>query len=175
MVYIFLADGFEDMEAVTPFDLLKRSGIKVRTVGIGTKTVKSAHGLTVTADLTEDEVNFEEMEAAVLPGGMPGAVNLKNSKCVNNALTFAVHNNRIIAAICASPGVVLAGTGILKGKNYTCFPGFEVSEGNYTANQTEKDGLLITANGPASAVKFSAEIIKALGGNIDNIGEFLGK
>ncbi len=174
MVYIFLANGFEDMEAVAPYDLLKRSGIKVKTVGIDNKTVKSAHGLTVTADLEEDEINLQEMDAIILPGGMPGAVNLKNSKCVNTALTFAEHNNKIIAAICASPGVVLANTGILSGKNYTCFPGFEVDEGNYTANSTEKDGNLITANGPASAIKFSEEIIKALGGNIENISEFLG-
>ncbi len=173
MVYIFLANGFEDMEAVTPYDLLKRAGMEVKTVGVGEKTVKSAHGLFVTADITEEEVNLDEMEAVVLPGGMPGAINLKISKYVNNALTFAMHNNRVIAAICASPGVVLSKTGALTDKNYTCFPGFEVEEGNYTAGKTEVDGKLITANGPASAILFSTEIIKALGGNIDNIGEFL--
>ncbi len=173
MVYIFLAQGFEEIEAVTPFDLLKRSKIEVKTVGVGSKTVTGAHGLKIIADLTEDEVNLDEMDAIVLPGGMPGAVNLKNSKCVNTALTFALHNKRIIAAICASPGVVLANTGVLTGKNYTCFPGFEVAEGNYTANKAEKDGLLITANGPTSAILFAEKIICALEGKINNIGEFL--
>ena len=84
MVYLFLANGFEDMEAVVPFDLMKRAGIEVKTVGIGGKTIKSAHGLTVTADILESEVIFEKAEAFVFPGGWPGAKNLKNSKIVND-------------------------------------------------------------------------------------------
>ena len=110
MVYLFLAEGFEDMEAVVPFDLMKRVGIDVKTVGTGGKTVKSAHGLTVTADISEGEVDFGKAEAFVFPGGWPGAKNLKNSKIVNDAITFALHNDIIIGAICASPGYVLSGT-----------------------------------------------------------------
>ena len=79
MVYLFLADGFEDMEAVVPFDLMKRAGIEVETVGIGGKTIKSAHGLSVIADISEEEVDFGKAEAFVFPGGWPGAKNLKNS------------------------------------------------------------------------------------------------
>lgn len=173
MVYIFMANGFEDIEAIAPFDLLKRAGISVKTVGVGERTVKSAHGLYVTADISEEEFFPDDMDAIILPGGMPGAINLKISKYVNNAITFAVHNKRIIAAICASPGVVLSATGVLNEKNYTCFPGFEAEEGNYTANPIEVDGLLITANGPATAIPFAIEIIKALGGKTEGIGEFL--
>ena len=165
MVYLFLADGFEDMEAVIPFDLMKRAGIEVTTVGVGSKTVKSAHGLLMTADITESEADFGDAEAIVFPGGMPGALNLKNSKIVNNAITFALHNDIVIGAICASPGVVLSGTDALKGKKYTCFPGFEVPEGEYTAKETETDGKLITANGPFAAFEFAKQLISVITGN----------
>ena len=162
MVYIFLAEGFEEMEAVIPFDLMKRAGIPVMTVGIGGKNIKGAHGLCVTADISEDEVSFFDAEAIVFPGGMPGAVNLKNSETVNNAVTFALHNDIVIGAICASPGVVLSGTGALKDKRYTCYPGFEADEGFYTAAKSEKDGNLITANGPEAAVDFAEALISVL-------------
>lgn len=162
MVYIFLANGFEEMEAVIPFDLMKREGIAVKTVGIGGKNITGAHGLCVTADISENEVSLSDAEAIVFPGGMPGALNLKNSETVNNAITFALHNDIIIGAICASPGVVLSGTGALNGKKYTCFPGFEVSEGEYTAEMTETDWKLITANGPEAADSFAKALISAL-------------
>ena len=116
MVYLFLAEGFEDMEAVVPFDIMKRAGIEVATVGIEKTTVKSAHGLSVTADIPESKVDLKKAEAFVFPGGWPGAKNLKNSETVNNAVKFALHNDIIIGAICASPGYVLSGTGALSGK-----------------------------------------------------------
>ena len=172
MVYLFLAEGFEDMEAVVPFDLMKRAGIDVKTVGTGGKTVKSAHGLTVTADISEGEVDFGKAEAFVFPGGWPGAKNLKNSKIVNDAITFALHNDIIIGAICASPGYVLSGTGALEGKRYTCFPGFEVEEGVYTAEKLEIDGKLITASGPVFAEDFALALVSEIKGNLDGIEEF---
>ena len=172
MVYLFLANGFEDMEAVVPFDLMKRAGIDVLTVGIGGKNIKSAHGLSVTAEISEDEVDFEKAEAFVFPGGWPGAKNLKNSETVNNAIKFALYNNIIIGAICASPGYVLSGTGALSNKKYSCFPGFEVPEGEYTANKIEVDGKLITACGPAAAKDFALALVEVIGGNIEEIKEF---
>ena len=172
MVYLFLADGFEDMEAVVPFDLMKRAGIDVVTVGVGKTAVKSAHGLSVTAEISEENVDFKKAEAFVFPGGWPGAKNLKNSETVNNAITFALHNDIIIGAICASPGQVLSGTGALSGKKYTCFPGFEVPEGEYTAEKIEIDGKLITANGPASAKDFALALVSAINGNLEGIEEF---
>ena len=172
MVYLFLANGFEDMEALVPFDLIKRAGIDVTTVGIGGKNIKSAHGLSVTAEISENEVDFEKAEAFVFPGGWPGAKNLKNSETVNNAITFALHNDIIIGAICASPGYVLSGTGAISGKKYTCFPGFEVPEGEYTAEKVEIDGKLITANGPASAKDFALALVYAINGNLEGSEEF---
>ena len=162
MVYIFLADGFEEMEAVIPFDMLKRAGKTVKTVGIGGKTVTGAHGLCVTADVTEDELDFSDMDGIVLPGGMPGAENLKNSKTVEDAIKFAMDNDKVIGAICAAPGVVLSGTGALFGKRYTCYPGFETEEGEYTAKDFEADGKLITANGPYAASDFAKMLNIAL-------------
>ncbi len=173
MVYIFLADGFEDMEAVVPFDLMKRAGIDAVTVGVGKKQIESAHGLFVTADIAEAEADFEKADAFVFPGGWPGAKNLKNSETVNNAITFALHNDIVIGAICASPGYVLSGTGALNGKKYTCFPGFEADEGEYTAEKVEIDGKLITANGPAAATEFAAAVINAVKGNTEGIEDFL--
>ena len=172
MVYLFLADGFEDMEAIVPFDLMKRAGIEVVIVGIGGKTVESAHGLSVTAEISEEKVDFDNAEAFVFPGGWPGAKNLKNSETVNNAITFALHNDIIIGAICASPGYVLSKTGALSGKKYTCFPGFEVPEGEYTANKVEIDGKLITACGPNAAKDFALALVKAINGSFDGIEEF---
>lgn len=172
MVYIFLANGFEDMEAIVPFDLLKRAGFEAVTVGVGGKVVKSAHGLTVEADISENEVDFEKADAFVFPGGWPGAKNLKNSETVNNAITFALHNDIIIAAICASPGYVLYKTGALDGKRYTCFPGFEVEEGEYTAEKVEIDGKLVTASGPSVAVDFALALIEKLKGNLEGVEEF---
>ncbi len=172
MVYLFLAEGFEDMEAVVPFDLMKRAGIEVKTVGIGGKTVESAHGLSVTAEISESEADFKKAEAFVFPGGWPGAKNLKNSETVNNAITFALHNDIIIGAICASPGYVLSGTGALYGKKYTCFPGFEVPEGEYTAGKVEIDGKLITACGPAAAKDFALALVKAINGSLGGVEDF---
>lgn len=161
MVYIFLANGFEDMEAITTFDILKRAGLEVKTVGIGAKNVKSAHGLSVIADMEEKEFKFSNVDAIVFPGGMPGALNLKKSAVVDKAIKSALENDILIGAICAAPGVVLSGTGALCGKNYTCFPGFETDEGKYTSTKVEHDGKLITANGPGAATEFAIEIATA--------------
>ena len=162
MVYIFLAEGFEDIEALQTRDLLLRAGIGVKTVGVGSKTVKSAFGLTVTADIAEGEFDPARAKAVVFPGGMPGAANLAASAVVKNAIAFALEHNLVIGAICAAPGVVLAGTGALFEKRYTCYPGFEVAEGIYTAKKTERDGKLVTANGPAASADFAALLAGAV-------------
>ncbi len=171
MVYIFLANGFEDIEAVAPFDILQRAGLKVKTVGVGGKNIKSAHGLSVIADMEERDFTFSDIDAIIFPGGMPGATNLKKSIVVEKAVKSALNSNILIGAICAAPGVVLNGTGALDDKRYTCFPGFEVEEGNYTAAKVEHDGNLITANGPGAAADFAVEIADALckNGNIDSL------
>ncbi|HRW56799.1 MAG TPA: DJ-1/PfpI family protein [Oscillospiraceae bacterium] len=161
MVYLFLADGFEETEAVTTYDILKRAGLTVKIVGVGGKTVCGAHGLTVEADVSENAAGLSDAEMIVLPGGMPGARNLKNSTAVSRAVETALAGNKIIGAICAAPGVVLAGTGALCGKRWTCYPGYEVPEGRYTGMRTERDGNLITANGPGAAPEFAFLLVEA--------------
>ena len=164
MVCLYLANGFEETEAVTTYDILKRAGLAVTVVGVGGKTIRGAHGLTVEADVPET-ADLSDPDMIVLPGGMPGARNLKNSGAVSRAIRNALAGNKIIGAICAAPGVVLAGTGALTGKRWTCYPGFEVPEGRHTGVRAERDGNLITANGPGAAPEFAFLLAEAaLGG-----------
>lgn len=150
------------MEALVTNDILRRAGVSVKTVGVCSKNVKSAFNTKVETEISENEIVLSEIEAVILPGGMPGAANLRGSKAVMSAVDYALKNNKLIAAICAAPGVVLKGTGVLKDKKYTCYPGYECGEGEYTAAKTEKDGNLITGNGPAAAAEFACRIVSEL-------------
>jgi len=162
MVKLFLADGFEEIEAITPLDILRRAGVKVVTVGVGGRRITGAHGVVVAADFAEGEEPAGKTELVVLPGGMPGAKNLAASSHVRAAIKAALEDGSYIGAICAAPGVVLAGTGALAGRRWTCFPGFENGEGKYTGEDCVADGRLITANGPGAAVKFACALVKAV-------------
>lgn len=163
MVYVFLAEGFEEIEALTTVDILRRAEIDTKTVGISGKYVTGAHGITVKADLTAEMINKGDITAAVLPGGMPGAVNLKNSAAVKESLLYLAENNRLIAAICAAP-LVLGNLGLLKNKNATCYPGFEneLYGANYKDMPVCTDGNIITAFGPGAAVDFALELVKSI-------------
>lgn len=122
---VFLADGFEEAEAICPIDVMRRSGIKVVTAGINGKSVTSSHNVSVVADCTVDEVSDEEFDCIFCPGGMPGAVNIAQSWKANEIIINAVNRGAIVSAICASPAVVLGQLGLLDGKRATCFPGCE--------------------------------------------------
>ena len=129
MVFLFLADGFEEIEALTPVDLLRRAGVEVVTVGVTGKTVTGSHGITVSADVGAEEAlamlaagTIPEM--IVLPGGMPGAATLDASPLVDTFIDAAEKANAYIAAICAAP-MILGKRGLLRGRHATCFPGFE--------------------------------------------------
>ncbi len=166
MFYCFLAEGFEEIEAITTVDMLRRAGVEVMTVAIGgdeNNLVKGAHGIPVKADT--DKVSFEDMEGVILPGGMPGTVNLENASQVQLSLDFCFANNLYIFAICAAPQV-LGHKGILEGKNATCYPGFESElKGAFLSElPAVKDGKVITAKGPGATVDFAAEIITELKG-----------
>lgn len=164
MIYVFLADGFEETEAITPIDYLKRcEELNVRTVGIGSKTVTGSHGITVQADLTEDEVDIKKTEMIVLPGGMPGTLNLEKSPFVSLFIDYCAENSLPIGAICAAPSI-LGHKGLLDGKTATCFPGFEneLLGANYTGAPVEKDGIFITARGAGVANQFAFALIETL-------------
>ncbi len=163
-VLIILAEGFEEIEAVASIDVLRRAGLNVITAGVGKKEITGAHGIKVSAD-TPLENYTDTPDAVVLPGGMPGADNLKKSPAVKNILQKVKNANRLIGAICASPAVVLSGHGILDGKKATCYPGFEKdfsSKVTVCQDRVVQDGLVITSRGPGTAIEFALALVREL-------------
>ncbi len=166
MVYMFLAEGFEEVEALCPLDLLRRAGVDVKTVAVGNnKTVIGAHNISVVADMLEGEFFDEYPEMVILPGGMPGTLNLDSSKIVHCALDFALSKNSYIAAICAAPSI-LGKRGILNGKEAICYPGFEdkLSGAAISKNKVVVDGKIITAAGMGVALEFGLTLVSLLCG-----------
>ena len=168
MVYLFLANGFEEVEALCPLDLLRRAGVAVTTVGIGGDTITGSHGITVRADIPDTMYRDSKPEMIVLPGGMPGSTNLDRSHTVEMALRAASKNGAYLAAICAAP-MVLGKRGYLKGKAAVCFPGFEeYLEGAILQPKGVKvvtDGKIITAVGMGAAVEFGLTLVRVLKGD----------
>lgn len=165
MIYVFLADGFEEVEAITPIDYLRRAGADVVTVGVGGKNITGAHKITLACDMTSDEIDITKAQGVILPGGMPGTMNLENSEKVQNAIDYCSENSLLLAAICAAPSI-LGHKNILDGKKAVCFPGFE--KDLYGADIAEgfavTDGNIISAKGAGAASEFAFEIIKYLYG-----------
>ena len=166
-VYVFLADGFEDVEALIPIDVLRRGGVDVTTVSISDfPLVNSAHGVNIEADIMFEQGDFSDADLIFLPGGMPGASNLFAHKGVCKAVVDQFVAGKKVAAICASPAVVLAPLGILEGKKATCYPGFEsvLAENNatYTGDLFTVDGNVTTGEGPAAAFPFAYELLSQL-------------
>lgn len=164
MIYVFLADGFEEIEALAPVDLLRRAGLTVQTVGVTGKTVTGSHNIPVTADITTDEVVLDDsVQAVVLPGGMPGAKNLDADETVSRAIAFAAERDKLLCAICAAP-FLLGKRGLLKGKTAICFPGFEKDLAGATISDEAvcRDGNYITAKGMGVATEFGLKIVEAL-------------
>lgn len=164
MIYMFLANGFEEIEALLPLDLMRRAGLEVKTVGVGSLDITGSHGITVKADMLDSDFSDNSPECVILPGGMPGTTNLDASPVVHKALDLALENNSLICAICAAP-MILGKRGILKGKNATCFPGFEeYLEGANVGGRAVRDGQVITGVGMGAALEFGIEIVAALCG-----------
>ena len=163
MIYCFLANGFEEVEALAPVDILRRAELDVVTVGVGGKEIKGSHGIRIIADIEESEVITDNMEMVILPGGMPGTLNLDNSPIVAASVEYCVKNNLPVAAICAAPSV-LGHLGVFKNKKATCFPGFEgeLNCSEYTGEPVTRDGNIITSKGAGCAVEFGLEIVSLL-------------
>ena len=166
MIYLFLANGFEEVEALAPLDLLRRAGLEVTTVGIGGDTVRGAHGITVLADIPDTMYADSSPDMVILPGGMPGAKNLDASRTVDAALRAAAGKEAFIAAICAAP-MVLGRRSLLLGKCATCYPGFEEELKGATVVDTPvvRDGNIITAASMGVAVEFGLALVAALKGD----------
>lgn len=170
MIYIYLADGFEETEMIAPLDILRRAGLEVKTVSVTeSKEVTGSHGITLTADLLENDPGYDITRAdlVMLPGGMPGTLGLENSECVRRAVTFAAENGRYIAAICAAPSI-LGKMGLLRGVKAVCYPGYEkYLEGAVHPGECKvcaADGKFITAAGMGVAVEFGLAIVTELCG-----------
>ncbi len=165
MLYMYLAEGFEETEALATLDFIRRAEIPVLTVGVTGKYICGSHGIEVKADIELSQSDVNQVDGVILPGGMPGTLNLEKSETVTEAALHCFDNNKLVCAICAAPSV-LGHLGILKGKKATCFPGFE--EQLFGAECLDEaavaDGNIITGRGAGSVFDFSREIITAVKG-----------
>lgn len=167
MIYIFMADGFEETELTAPADILIRAGHEVKLVSVnGDMTVAGAHGIRYAADLAFDDCDFSDSELLILPGGMPGTANLQEHEGLKKLLTETHAAGGRIAAICAAPSV-LGAYGICEGKSVTCYPGFEdklTGAAKAGGFKVVTDGNITTSKGPGTALDFGLELVKVLDG-----------
>lgn len=166
MIYVFLAEGFEETEAIAPIDILRRAEKDVITVGIDNDGIRSSHGVPVLCDITDMMVELDSrLEMVVLPGGMPGTLNLEKNGVVSAVLDYCVKHDILIGAICAAPSI-LGKKGLLEGKEATCFPGFEkyLAGAKLSDKKVVRDGNIITAAGAGVAVEFGLALVEALCG-----------
>jgi len=168
-VAVIFANGTEEIEALTPVDVIRRAGGDCKIISVSGEFPTGSHGIVIKADKVVEDVDFNVFDAIVIPGGMPGAVNISNNKKVVCAIKDALKNDKVVASICASPAVVLANNGLIKGKRVTCYPANDfikmLDDNIYTNKEVECDENLITANGPKSAMEFSYKICQLLGLN----------
>lgn len=160
MLYLMLADGFEETEAIAALDVIRRGGIEVKTAAVDSLTVTGTHGVKTEADILAKDMDLDNTDGIILPGGMPGTLNLKNSAEVIAALKHCYESGALIAAICAAPSVV-GELGMLDNRKAVCFPGFEDSLKGAIL-QTDGvvcDGNFITAKGAGVALEFGAAIV----------------
>ncbi len=165
-VAVLLADGFEEVEAVSPIDYLRRAGVEVVTAGVGAKRVKGSHAITVDADARIDELPAD-LDGVILPGGGVGAANLAKSSAVADLVKRLHGEGKLVAAICAAPAKVLAPTGILEGRSATCYPGLEgeLTGSSVSSERVVRDGNLITSRGAGTAGEFAIELVRYLVGD----------
>ena len=166
MIYVFLANGFEEVEAFAPVDLMRRAGLNVQTVGVGGRTVTGSHGICTVADLADTELNLqaEPAQLVVLPGGLPGTTNLEASEIVHQAVDTCLAQGGYVGAICAAPSV-LGHLGILKGHTAVCYPGFESELGCALGDASVvQSGKITTAKGAGVAIDFGLQLVSVLCG-----------
>lgn len=165
MIVILLAEGFEEVEALTPVDILRRAGAEVVLVGVGAKEITGSHGIRVLADAEAGEIIPESVDAMVLPGGLPGTLNLENSPAVRKLLDHCAGSGKIVGAICAAPSI-LAHRGLLNGWEATAFPDFQkdLAEGGAKLSESYvcRDGNFITARGMGVATQFGLKLAEVL-------------
>lgn len=159
-----LAEGFEEIEAVTPVDMLRRAGIEVVVAGLGGIDVTGSHGITVLADCEFSEID-EEFDCVIIPGGLPGSANIADDEQVLGFIKQMADKGKLVAAICAAPAVVLGRAGVLSGRKATCSPGFVEklpADTKFTGERVTTDENIITSRAAGTAAEFAAAIIAYL-------------
>lgn len=162
-ILVPLAPGFEEMEAITIIDILRRAGLNTITAAVSENPVKGSHNIKITADITLNE--NDKYDAIVLPGGMPGTTNLKDDKRIISIIKSVSKSGGITAAICAAP-IVLAEAGLLNEKKFTCYPGFEdeIKNAHFLPEPVVTDGSIITSRGAGTAIPFALKLVEVLAG-----------
>ncbi len=166
MLYMFFANGFEEVEAIATLDVIRRAGIEIESVGIGSDKITGSHSITVLCDKTETDISISsDLSGIILPGGMPGTTNLMDNKTVNSFIDYCSENNLLLCAICAAP-MILGRKGLLNGVEAICFPGFEeeLTGAKISEKFVCRDRNIITSKGMGSAVNFGLEIVSAIKG-----------
>lgn len=166
MVYLHLAKGFEEIEAVTVVDILRRAGVFVQTVGMGAEhEVTGGHGISVRADLVFEEADYDSCEMMIFPGGMPGTTNLLNHRELMETMVRFASSGKPVAAICAAP-MLFGQTGLVAGKRATIFPGMEdeLKGAMVSSDRVVMDGNIITSKGPGTAMEFALALVGILRG-----------
>ena len=168
MIYMFLADGFEEVEALTPLDLLRRAGAEIATVGIQGSTSTGSHGVTFACDMTAEEMDLSAADMVILPGGLLGTTNLDACHYVDAAIEAVTKKGGRLAAICAAP-LILGKRGLLEGKHAVCYPGFEKELRGAIVSESAgvvTDGNITTAKGMGVAFEFGIELVRLLFGKV---------
>lgn len=166
-IALLLAHGFEEVEAVTPIDILRRGGVAVIIAGVGESNIIGSHGIKIECDTTIGQIDACDFDGVVIPGGMPGAANISESVEAGRFIESLYQDKKLIAAICASPSIVLSPLKVLDGKKCTGYPGFENRFSEFVELKTDKvvvDGNIITSKGPGTAADFSFAILEYLVG-----------
>lgn len=165
MIYMFIAEGFEEIEALCPLDIMRRAGLEVTTVGVGSDRICGAHGITVETDMIHSDFRADDIEMIFLPGGMPGTLNLADCDTVIDAVRAAVDYDSYVAAICAAPSI-LGDMGLLRDKRAVCYPGFEdrLTGAVIPDEKVVLDGNILTAKGMGAAVEMGLKIVEIFRG-----------
>ncbi len=164
---VIFANGFEEIEAATPVDVLRRCGVAVTAAGLGGTEIAGARGMRFHVDATLEEAAAGDCDLVVLPGGMPGAKNIGESALARDLVARMLSAGKLVAAICAAPAVTLAPWGFLAGRRATCYPGMETAfpaDATFVAERVAEDGNLITSRGPGTALEFSLRLAARLAG-----------
>jgi 4-methyl-5(b-hydroxyethyl)-thiazole monophosphate biosynthesis len=160
-VAVLLANGFEEIEAVTIIDVLRRAGVDVVVASLQGESALGSHDIRVSADCGIDDVKAEELDAVVLPGGMPGAERLRDDARVQQLVRAVANADRLVCAICAAP-IVLDAAGVIAGRRATSYPGFELPDADYSTDRVVEDENLVTSRGPGTALQFALTLVRRL-------------